>query len=335
MIDLVPYDAERHRGGVRGVLAKNGWEERYVAGQLDGLNFLSAAYSSGTRGRVYVHEAEVGRVGGFVSVEFRSWNRLGQLHGLAVDPRLKRRGVASALVGRAEGFVRGEGGRGLYADTPVTNETARGFYEALGYRRVYFMPGYYDEGLDGVTYLKLFADEAVLRGAGRMVMFTGPAGAGKSTLARAWCATRPRAVHVELDEVRHLIVSGLADPQVTGPLQAEQYDASVAASCALVREFVESGYDVAVDDAIDPEGCERHWSPRLGDVACSVVVVRPSLEAVLERGAGRPKRVRPGLVREQHAAASRWPARRTIDTTGQSVEESLGDARRLIAADGP
>ena len=77
---------------MREVLAKNGWEERYGAGQLDGLDFLSAAYSSGTRGRVYVHEAEVGRVGGFVSVEFRSWNRLGQLHGLAVDPRLKRRG---------------------------------------------------------------------------------------------------------------------------------------------------------------------------------------------------------------------------------------------------
>lgn len=47
---------------------------------------------------------------------------------------------------------------------------------------------------------------------GRMVMFTGPAGAGKSTLARAWCATRPRAVDVELDEMRHLIVSCLADP---------------------------------------------------------------------------------------------------------------------------
>ena len=43
MIDLVPYDAERHRGGVREVLAKNGWEERYGAGQLDGLDFLSIA----------------------------------------------------------------------------------------------------------------------------------------------------------------------------------------------------------------------------------------------------------------------------------------------------
>jgi chloramphenicol 3-O-phosphotransferase len=145
---------------------------------------------------------------------------------------------------------------------------------------------------------------------------------------------RAAGVHVELDEVRHLIVSGLADPQAPGPLQAEQYDTSVAACCALVRELVGNGYDVAVDDAVDPEGYERHWLPRLGGIECSVVVVRPSLETVLERDASRSKRVRPDLVREQHAAASRWPTRRTIDPTGQSVEESLQDARRLIA-DGP
>ena len=151
----MPYDAERHRGGVHGVLAKNHWEERYIAGQLDGLRSLSSAPAPGTRGKVYVHEAE-GRVSGFVSVEFREWNSLGQLHGLAVDPSLKRRGIASVLVGRAEKFVRGEGGRGVYVDTPVTNDAARSFYEALGYRQAYVMPEYYDEGLDGVTYLKLF-----------------------------------------------------------------------------------------------------------------------------------------------------------------------------------
>ncbi len=80
-----------------------------------------------------------------------------------MKPALKRRGIASALVHRAEGFVRAEGGRELYADAPVTNEVGRRCYEASGYRQAYVMPAYYDEGLDGVTYLELFATSESLR----------------------------------------------------------------------------------------------------------------------------------------------------------------------------
>jgi ribosomal protein S18 acetylase RimI-like enzyme len=155
VIDIVPYDAVRHRRGVREILAKNGWEERYIAGQLAGLDALSGDPLPGTRSKVCICEVEE-RLSGFVCVEYREWNRLGQIQGLAVEPALKRRGIASDLVHRAEEFVRAEGGRGLYVDTPVTNESGRSFYEALGYGQAYVMPEYYDEGLDGVTYLKLF-----------------------------------------------------------------------------------------------------------------------------------------------------------------------------------
>jgi ribosomal protein S18 acetylase RimI-like enzyme len=156
VIDIVPYDAVRHRRGVREILAKNGWEERYIAGQLAGLDALSGDPLPGTRSKVCICEVEE-RLSGFVCVEYREWNRLGQIQGLAVEPALKRRGIASDLVHRAEEFVRAEGGRGLYVDTPVTNEIGGSFYEALGYRQAYVMPEYYDEGIDGVTYLKLFS----------------------------------------------------------------------------------------------------------------------------------------------------------------------------------
>ncbi len=39
----MPYDAMRHRSGVREVLAKNDWEARYIEGQLAGLDVLSRA----------------------------------------------------------------------------------------------------------------------------------------------------------------------------------------------------------------------------------------------------------------------------------------------------
>lgn len=84
-----PYDPARYRRGVREVLEANGWEERYVAGQLAGLDALSAGPQPGTRGAVFVSDSG-GRLRGFVSVEYREWNRLGQLHGLAVDPGSKR-----------------------------------------------------------------------------------------------------------------------------------------------------------------------------------------------------------------------------------------------------
>ena len=144
----------RHRRGVHEVLAKNGWQEHYIAGQLAELDVLSDEPLPGICGKVCVCEVEE-CLSGFVCVEYREWNRLGQLQGLAVDPALKRRGIASELVHRGEEFVRAEGGRGLYVDTPVTNEIGRSFYEALGYRQAYVMPEYYDEGLDGVTCLKL------------------------------------------------------------------------------------------------------------------------------------------------------------------------------------
>ena len=146
----------RHRRGVHEILVKNGWQEHFIAGQLAGLDALSGDPLPETHGKVCVCEVEE-RLSGFVCVEYREWNRLGQIQGLAVDPAHKRRGIASDLVRCAEQFVRREGGRGLYVDTPVTNEIGRSFYEALGYWQAYVMPEYYDEGLDGVTYLTLFA----------------------------------------------------------------------------------------------------------------------------------------------------------------------------------
>jgi predicted kinase len=161
-----------------------------------------------------------------------------------------------------------------------------------------------------------------------LTLIGGPAGAGKSTLAEAWCAARLRAAHIELDAMRNLIVSGLADPQVSGDLQGEQYKLSVNACCALVRVFLDGGYDVAVDDVLEPEAFERHWQPALGEMDVSLVIILPNLEETLRRAAARDKRVRPQIIEQQYAACSRWPEVRRVDTTGLSVEESLALCRQ-------
>jgi ribosomal protein S18 acetylase RimI-like enzyme len=92
---------------------------------------------------------------GFVSMEIYSWNRLAQIHGLAVDPAHLRSGIGSELVAAAECFGRAAGARGIYADTPVTNVAARAFYVAAGYVEDYVMTRYADD-LDGVAFVKFF-----------------------------------------------------------------------------------------------------------------------------------------------------------------------------------
>lgn len=165
---------------------------------------------------------------------------------------------------------------------------------------------------------------------GGIVLFGGPAGAGKSTLARAWCEKQPRSVHIQLDEVRNLIVSGRADPQVAGAVQAEQYRTSVAATCALARSFAAAGYDVAIDDVLEPGPFEEYWRPALQGSRWRLVVVLPSLEETLERSSGRRKRVQKRHTRDQHRSSSAWPDHLLIDTTGLGLEESLRLVERVL-----
>ena len=157
-----------------------------------------------------------------------------------------------------------------------------------------------------------------------LVLFGGPAGAGKSALANAWCNTRERAVHIQLDDIRNLIVAGLADPQEHSSVQAEQFKLSVKACCELARTFINSGYDVAIDDLLLPgRAFELSWARHLQALKYRVVIVQPSLEETLSRASQRDKRVPESLIRQQHAECLGWPANVRIDTTGLSESESL------------
>ena len=160
-----------------------------------------------------------------------------------------------------------------------------------------------------------------------LVLFAGPAAAGKTTLAAAWCETRERAVHIQLDEVRSLIVSGFADPQEGGPVGEQQYRLAVTGCCALARTFLADGYDVAIDDALEPDVFRAEWETLLAGLRYQIVVVLPAVDETLRRSGARKKRVKVAISRQQQEACLAWPAELHLDTTGLDVEASLSLAR--------
>jgi chloramphenicol 3-O-phosphotransferase len=165
-----------------------------------------------------------------------------------------------------------------------------------------------------------------------LLLVGGPAGAGKSTVATAWCHTRQRAVRIDLDEVRDLIVAGRADPQVLTPLQAEQYELSVRACVALARVFLAAGYDVALETVFDPEDFSQRWRPLLAGLAWHLVVLRPSLPATLARSRTRTKRVLEQHAIAQHHSTGGWSTDLQIDTTHLSVERTVELINRRLSA---
>lgn len=153
-------------------------------------------------------------------------------------------------------------------------------------------------------------------------------------MSAAWCRTRQRAVRIDLDQIRDLIVAGRADPQVLTPLQAQQYHTSVKACVALARVFVANGYDVALETVFEPDDFAQRWRPLLAGLPWHLVVLRPSLPVTLTRSRSRSKRVLEAHTRTQHAEVGRWSGDVQLDTTELSVARTVEIINNRLRATG-
>jgi ribosomal-protein-alanine N-acetyltransferase len=76
---------------------------------------------------------------------------------LAVDPAVRRRGLARALVEAATGAARMAGAEALFLEVAHDNVAAIGLYDSAGFSRAGLRRGYYDRGDAGT------ADALVMR----------------------------------------------------------------------------------------------------------------------------------------------------------------------------
>ncbi len=140
-----------------------------------------------------------------------------------------------------------------------------------------------------------------------IALFGGAAGTGKTTIARLWSESRPCSVHIQLDEIRDLIIAGRTDPQVLTAKQGQQYSDTISGCAALARSFAGAGYDVAIDDVFEPEPTRELWLPQFIGLDVRFVVLHPPLEVALSRSTERHKRVQEHHIQSQHASGRLAP----------------------------
>ncbi|MFJ3442085.1 Pro-rich N-terminal domain-containing protein [Streptomyces sp. NPDC086081] len=144
------------------------------------------------------------------------------------------------------------------------------------------------------------------------VLLIGPAGAGKTSVAKYWADHRrvPTA-HISLDDVREWVRSGFADPQSGWNDNSEAQYRLARRTCGFAaRNFLANGISCILDDAVFPDrpvvglgGWKRHVGPGL-----LPVVLLPGLDIVLERNAERSgnRRLSDEEVARIHGRMAGW-----------------------------
>lgn len=176
------------------------------------------------------------------------------------------------------------------------------------------------------------------------VLLIGPAGAGKTTVARYWADRRPvPTAHISLDDVREWVRSGFADPQTGWDDRSEAQYRLARRTCGFAaRNFLANRISCVLDDAVFPDrpvvglgGWKRHVGPGL-----IPVVLLPGLEVVLERNAARSgnRRLSDEEVARIHGRMAGWyssglpildNSRDDVETTARLLDEIV--ARSLAS----
>jgi chloramphenicol 3-O-phosphotransferase len=178
--------------------------------------------------------------------------------------------------------------------------------------------------------------ETLMTNAGRIVLFTGPAAAGKSTIAEAWSASRSTSTaHFDLDQARFLVRAGYisrtaahADPSLRE--QADRQWLLAAAVCeAMAATYTAWGFDFALS-AFRPPGSWKGCWERLDAMRPIIVVLLPALEVLLARDAERTGRKHVCEASVRRGLAYDWEAWRA-DHRAYVVDNSELSVERVVA----
>lgn len=110
--------------------------------------------SPGARVWVAVRDAQV--LGNLVML-MRANSRRARIYSVVVGPQARGLGIGNRLVDAAESAAREAGRTSMSLEVRADNDAARALYARRGYAEVMPLPGYYDDGGDGLRLNKSLA----------------------------------------------------------------------------------------------------------------------------------------------------------------------------------
>ncbi|MFZ2362287.1 MAG: AAA family ATPase [Anaerolineae bacterium] len=122
----------------------------------------------------------------------------------------------------------------------------------------------------------------------RIFLVAGGPAAGKSTTAAALAARFPKSVHIPVDAVRDLVVSGQALPGADWSQELVQ-QLVLARECAayMALAYCRAGFAVVIDDFWDPNSGLAEYAALFSQPQVRKILLYPSREAARARNRQR------------------------------------------------
>ncbi len=122
---------------------------------------------------------------------------------------------------------------------------------------------------------------------GSITIVTGPAGAGKSSVARRVASARRLAVHLHTDDFWGFIAAGGVPPYL--PEADAQNHTVLDAIAAAAFAYAEGGYEVVADGVVGPWMLDHYTRPATAHpgIPLRYIVLRPDLAVTLRRAQAR------------------------------------------------
>lgn len=175
---------------------------------------------------------------------------------------------------------------------------------------------------------------------GPLIVISGPAAAGKTTIGREIAARRDRAIHIDGDFIQGLIITGSITMDVPPPPGAlDQLRLRFKAALTVANLYRDAGFDAIISDNLFEEEVHRFIRSAFSSHpsrSIHFVMLNPSIEAIWDRynqrpGGGYTATLTPEILKdavERTAHVGLWldTSHQTAAQTAEEVLDRLHEA---------